>query len=241
MDELEKDIKAGLGKAALDLLDRAYTYAVSKAGVYRDVAKLTFINGFVEYISQSEARFKKVKTIISRSAPVDLRRAYVPMRFECGRRSVEEIELRALLYDGGQIVINGRAGSGKSMTMRSIFLDLLAEEKCIPVLIELREVDISAGSGLASHICSQIAVFTGGFSEEGLIYGVKNGHIALLLDGFDEVDPKSRGEMEAQILELVARCPRGGVVVSGRPDERYNVWPTFNVFTVAGLGKDQAI
>lgn len=238
---ITEKIQDGIGAAAIDIIDRFYRAAVSRAGYFKGIAQLTFINGFGEYVAQTAVKCGNVKTIISRSAPVQLKEVHVPLYFSIRSVTYEEKKITSMLSSGSQIVISGLAGSGKSMTMRSCYLDVLEKGDSIPVFVELRNVPADEENSLVKYVADQIGNFTSGFDIDAVIFGVKGGHITLLLDGFDEIDRDRKDAIEDQILKLVDICPKGQVMVSGRPDERYLNWPTFVVAEVRGLTKEQSL
>lgn len=63
----------------------------------------------------------------------------------------------------------------------------------------------------------------------------------LILDGFDEINPESRDDIEQQILEISRNYPDILVVVSSRSDPRFKGWQNFYSFNIEKLSQKQSI
>jgi len=64
------------------------------------------------------------------------------------------------------------------------------------------------------------------------------GYFALVLDGFDEIEPSSRSNIEKQILDISRQYEKVPIIVSGRPDERFNAWDEFYIYNVCPMSYD---
>lgn len=229
-----------VGNVLNDAIKRLYEGLLRQVPPLIDKAKLEgLISGFEVYAHNTRMRCSWVKTIVNRSAPVELHKAYVPLRVIRQQEVLDEAGVLAMLGRGQQVVITGGAGCGKSMLMRSLFLKLLERGDTVPVYVELRNAEVSDELSLSQYICHEIGMFTNGFSQEALAYGLDKRHIYLLLDGFDEVQSDRKGLVEKQLLQMVYSCPNMAIAVSGRRDLRYSAWPTFHELRVQGLDRQQ--
>lgn len=140
--------------------------------------------------------------------------------------SIEKVSER--LASGEKLVLLGNYGTGKSRCVHEIFKEMSSKvEKYsgFPLAINLRE---HWGAGTA------IEVISGHFSRLGMSGSIdkamqllNNGHLILLLDGFDEVGAQTFGISQHKraavrkhalqgIRELIAMS-HGGVLITGRP------------------------
>jgi hypothetical protein len=68
---------------------------------------------------------------------------------------------------------------------------------------------------------------------------MKKGYFAFLFDGFDELDPGARSDVEAQILHITTEYPNCPIVVSGRPDDRFYSWEKFRTLKICPMSYSQ--
>lgn len=89
----------------------------------------------------------------------------------------------------------GGPGAGKSMLMRWVFLNLLKDKSCVPLLFTLRYNDaVEDISELITDLSSKTLK-------------VKDNRIILLIDGYDEIDVKKRKEVSKKLNEFTSlRC-----------------------------------
>ncbi|MBI5834361.1 MAG: metallophosphoesterase [Armatimonadetes bacterium] len=159
-----------------------------------------------------------------------LDRMYVPLRLSDGGGGAKG-DGGSVLLPGGvldlerHLLIVGPAGSGKTTWARYTFRQLLRDERCLPMLLELRSVaarwDRTAEDpirDLSSWLRDWVSAYAGpGLSElvETALRAETGPVPVLLADGWDEL-----GELSAEVLEalhvLMKRCPRLRVVVTSR-------------------------
>lgn len=207
-----------------DLLSRLYTGAVDRKSELVDRARLKFKAGFKEYLDQTIERCSRVKTIINRSESVALKTIHVPLQFSLAGKIYSESAIVDRICNGDKVVVTGMAGSGKSMSLKNMYLTLAEGGRVLPIYAELRHVGEYDGS-MAEYLSAQVGSFAGGFTISGLIYGLRNRLLVLILDGFDEVSTDQKQRVEKELLELIHEAPRAGILISGRPHRRYEAWP----------------
>ncbi|MCB4456772.1 hypothetical protein LHL23_14075 [Leisingera sp. McT4-56] len=138
--------------------------------------------------------------------------------------SLEEIAERVAA--GETLVLLGEFGSGKSRCVQEVFSLLTCNGNLFPVLaINLRECwglnsfDLIIRSHLESLGLSKYA--------DNLVKLAAAGKVKFLLDGFDEIGSQSwTGEVQrlkelrrrslVGVYDLVSKCSRGGVLITGR-------------------------
>lgn len=232
---LEKTIDSQIAKIAEDV----FHYFNDRKGQFVDKLKVKTMSGFKTYMAETYVRCSMVKTLLRRQAPIHVRDVHVPLNFGISNSIFSEGALVKKVLAGEKVVINGIAGSGKTMTMKSGYLEILEAGTAIPVFVELRHLKDYDGT-LVSFICSQVGQFTGGFSPEALIYGLRNRKIILLLDGFDEVPALLKNSVESQLVSLLNAAPSCGLLVSSRPDiERFERIESLSMAEVQDLTIEQ--
>lgn len=135
-------------------------------------------------------------------------------------------ELAKALLDGQRFILLGEFGTGKSRCMKELF-DNIAQSKhvFVPLAINLRD---NWGYKRFSHIIRN-HLDDLGLTQfcDALVRSLQIGQHVLLLDGFDEIGSQSwsgeaarLGEIRKQSLagvrELVERCSKSGVIITGR-------------------------
>lgn len=197
---------------------------------------------FNKYLKSSYARYSKIKTLLYRDRPVALREHYVSSDFQLSKEKISGNAILQKFIASKRNIVVGTAGSGKSVLMRRLFLDLVENQLGIaPVLVELRLVEsLDDEITIQSYIHKSITELDENLSSEQLHYALKQGKIMLLLDGFDEIDFSSREVYEKEILEISRKYPDTNIVVSSRPDECFSSWEQFHVYRALPLSKEQA-
>lgn len=231
-------VAEGAGASFVALLEKLASGAWHQKDRVVTKARLKFNSGFEQYLNQTFERCSKTKTIINRSEPVRVRDIHVPLNFSIGSRIYSERAISDRVLDGQQVVITGIAGCGKSMSMKSIYLHFAQSGAVIPIFAELRHAAEFQGS-LVQYLSAQIGSFVPSFTDDGIRYGLREGLVALVLDGFDEIAKEHQERLEREILELVRDSPNAKILISGRPNDRYGAWQSFFEASVEKLDKSQ--
>lgn len=231
-----------LGKLAGSLAESAKGPAAKK----KDELKVRFKVGFDEYISQQATRYSSVKTIIGSNIPLKLKDVYVNLYVAKDRHNNERVNIRDddFLRIGGdlkRIVLAATAGAGKSMLMRYLFFLFLSEQsERLPVFIELRDInDYPDDSSILELIKDKVKEHISDFTLDQLKYALKEGMIALFLDGYDEIDHDRRIKRAREINSLAGRYNESIIFVSSRPDESFIGWERFNIYHISHFTENQ--
>ncbi len=187
-------------------------------------------------------RCTKIKTLFSRDQPVDLLTHYVHLTYRLDNQTFDEFSLIEKIMELKHALIISTGGAGKSMFMRYLWIALFINPRGkIPIFVELRrlneidDVDFNA-------FLFRTAIQSSDVRAQEFFQGALNeGQFALILDGMDEVHEAKRNKVELQILELASKYPGNVVVLSGRPEDRYNGWQSFYRFTIEPLSNKQTI
>lgn len=137
--------------------------------------------------------------------------------------------------DSSLIVLEGIVGQGKSILLRSLAVQeiLSNEAKRIPLFIELK--DLSAKLELQQAIFKRLESYDIDVDEDTLNYLLRSGRIALLLDGFDEIEEGMIKGTFLAIEHLANRYPELQIVVTSRPGREIQKSTLFQTIKVASL------
>jgi hypothetical protein len=118
-------------------------------------------------------------------------------------------------------------------------LDSVIQKHKVPVFLELRELN-QTEQPLLDLIKDTLHSNHFSLDDDYIDKALKNGHFALLFDGFDEIDGSLRKSVSQQLLNLAKNYDQNHILVSSRPDDEFSGWAAFNVFQVDALTLEQA-
>ncbi|WP_167355305.1 NACHT domain-containing protein [Pseudomonas marginalis] len=202
--------------------------------------KIKIGQAYQRYILNARSKLSKTKSFFVLDKPADFYDYYVSTTISCGGVYLENPGISRCVNESDRIVIAGTGGCGKSVFMRHLFLDCIKQMRFVPVLIELRDLNDSVRT-VDEHVFYTLE--NGGFDVGGSFVrrSMEYGNFCFLFDGFDELVEPRRNEVGDYIKEISLRYSGCPVIVSSRPDERFNGWNQFSVFSVEPLSKKAAI
>lgn len=225
LSEFGKTIAQGTGK-------------LTRAAVDRAIVALQI--GFEEYLNTSYNKCRYFKTILNPQQPQLVLDRYVNVTLTCGRESVRDDDLLNSIQSRQRIVVTGLAGSGKSMFIKYITVRSFEYAPgYVPLFVELRHINALTEPNLLTFIRSSCTSKLASITETQFDLSLHSGALMLILDGFDELNVELRENIERQILDIQKDFPKAMVVVSSRPDERFNSWSSYFVYKVDKLSKSQ--
>lgn len=210
------------------------------------------VGKILEVISKDLTKYTEVKKhkcsyirtpIINRDHATHIYDIYVKTRLKVRKAVEADDDFIANLADNDSIVIAGNAGSGKSMFMRHLFLELCsAKRKKIPLFFELRDLNASEKKNLQEFLYYNLIGANATITESQFYDSLKAGVYSLILDGFDEINFEDRQGIEGQIRRLRDQCPDLQIIISSRPDadRRFESWQSFKVIDVEPMTMEQA-
>ncbi len=196
-----------------------------------------------KYLSNTEDKFGKIKTIIYRKIPKELYSFYECTDVEHEGKRISTASVENVLALSNKIIVSGTGGIGKSILFKHLFLNTIETTEYIPILIELRKfnpVDIK-------DICLEDAIFQtlceNGFDldREYFSYSMKEGGYIILLDGFDEVSREKSEKVTSEIKSLCDKYSGNKYLLSSRPTDRFIGWNDFTEVSACKLTKQQAL
>lgn len=204
--------------------------------------KVVLSSCFQKYITRNYERYSKTKTLLYRDAPVNLKTFYVRTDLRLGfDKVIEESMFIKQLQVNKRVVISGTAGSGKSTFCKSIFLDLIENPIGIfPIFVELRHLNSDTDTSLFDFVLKNLTEIEPKFTKSQLEYSLELGKVLIIFDGFDELNNELREKYEKEIIELASRHQNILMLLSSRPDARFQSWEEFYVYRVLPLDKEKS-
>lgn len=178
----------------------------------KTLLKKTSASGFADRLN----KVGWVRTIIYPEESRNLRSIYC----EDAVRLNSGIKIKALAsFNNNHVLIEGKPGQGKSLFLRFLCLNQLRKDSsCIPFYIPLRNFNKDIANGLEDEIITFIQSY--GFNIDVHVFRAfaKSGTIALILDGFDELNSAWRNHYAIELHELSNRYKNMRIVISSRPN-----------------------
>ncbi len=195
--------------------------------------------GFSEFIASNTERCANVKTIINRYERVPLLNIYEDCLLSIGDKSSPESEVT--IDYGGNIIIRGSAGSGKSFLMKRTFLRMIEINRgYVPIFFELRSLNDSSKVNLLESLFDFMP--PDAVRDKNLLDRMlQKGRFVFLLDGYDELYEKIKQKVSTQIERIIGKYPRCRIIISGRSSESFEAWQHFNVYTIEPLTKKSCL
>ena len=231
-------------KFAAEVLFQATELAVKSATSSSAVTKTRRLyqrvtDAFSPYLEKTYRRVSTIRTFLKPTESVELLSAYVPVDLDA---SGEEADVSSLLdwaHAGKSFVVTGLAGRGKSVLMRFMALSMYhAPRGKLPIFVELRSLNSLTSKEILPYIHAQYKSESN-ISYDDFVYALRQGYFLLLLDGFDEISPPDREDIEKQILNIADDYPECPIVVSGRYDDRFFSWEPFSCLTLKEMKLEQ--
>lgn len=135
----------------------------------------------------------------------------------------------------GALVIEGIAGQGKSILMRSLaFTEVKSNEGIlIPIFLELRT--LTSKMGLKDAMLKLLYSYDIDADDESVEYIFRCGKFSIILDGFDEVESQLINDLLSDVESIVARHPKLRLIVTSRPYDEIQKSTFFKKITIEPL------
>ena len=199
-----------------------------------------------EHCERTFQRCTKIKTLLSRDEPIDMLQQYVNTRFRVKRRGkermIDDYDAITEIEEKRRATVVGTAGCGKTIFMRYLWVSLFTSiDAHIPIFVELRRLNSMSTLDLESVIFHSIVPTQEKIDIASFQSWIGHGRFTFILDGVDEIAADKRDKVQEQILKLCVKSSDNIVIVSGRPDDRFDSWQEFSVFRIELLNKQQVV
>ncbi|HBC3447570.1 TPA: hypothetical protein KDY51_001426 [Vibrio parahaemolyticus] len=180
-------------------------------------------------------RIKRVRTLSYTEKDAAFDEIYVPLNIKSSANATYLIDSHVNIAYQRAINIVGRAGQGKSTILRKLFLNKLAEGKCLPFLFELKYFK---GDTLERNLINEFKKWGLNFDEETVLEFISNNDVILYLDAFDEVPTEYIGAVSEQITQINNSC-QCELIMTSRPNTSICNAENIDVFRMADLSTEQ--
>jgi hypothetical protein len=242
MTDFSKDIDAAIETSAKTVSETLTGTLLDVAKGQIEKARIRWKVGFEKISRHQYEKCARVKTLLYRHEPAHLLKLYVPTTFlgKQKKAGIRDGELIASAIASKRYIITGLAGSGKSIFMKFLCLQLINDKSAFPIFVELRDLNDESEPSILNLIVKRFTAVTGDFTLSKLQYALRSGVFFLILDAFDELNIALRAIVEKEILEISQTYLKCGVVVSARPNPLFDAWPNFSEATVQPLSQQVA-
>jgi hypothetical protein len=237
------DIQPDINKVAAELI--IHTVERSAEAISRPLrdAFRRLMQGLLDayrpYLESTYRRVSTIRTFIKPNEPIDLLSNYVTVPLRNGHADINPSDLIRSIESHHRYIISGLAGRGKSVLMRYIAILLYHNPTTrIPIFIELRTLNSLTSPDILQYVHAQYRGNTN-VQFDDFTKALEKGQFIFILDGFDEISPQKRREIERQIFYISDRYDRCPIIVSGRPDDRFSSWERFTTLNVCPLEYEQ--
>lgn len=196
---------------------------------------------YEQYLARTKEKYGKIKTLIYRRVKEDLYSFYVDSNLLYKDKTIDTSDINNLINLTNKIIITGTGGVGKSTLMHHLFLNTIKLTDYIPVLIELRSLNINGEISIRDEIYK--ALSNNGFElkDEYYEFSLKAGGYIFLFDGFDEVNKDISKKVAEEIQSFADKYNNNNFIVSSRPSSEFIGWNDFDEISTIPLSKEQAI
>ena len=222
-EKILETIVVGLTKTLIDesklLFDEIYDTSNDKIKQFigRDIKN---------YLTKQKDKYSHIKTLLRGNTPVYLYDVYFPAKLMHENSIINTNSSNALFNSFNYITIIGDGGSGKSTLVKHLFLNTILEKSKIPILVELRYLNEDSDE-LETYIKKTISQNKLATNEDILEKLLEKGKFTLFLDGFDEVDEKTKKILVKQVMDFVNKYTNNFYLLTSRPYSNIENLPLF--------------
>ena len=201
------------------------------------------------YLRNAENKYSTIKTLLYNDQPKRFYDFYV-----CnGIRTMNRHPQKVCLIEGATIakiaqytkyaIICGTGGLGKSMMMRHLMLNAIAnfdDLKLFPVFVPLKDYDETVTT-LFDYTYSKIGIFDSRLTAEQFEQLLVHGFCLLLFDGLDEIGAGYTKRFERELEALTDKYSKNMFILSSRPFQSFVSYERFSLLRLMPFRPRQAM
>ncbi|MDO4793698.1 MAG: NACHT domain-containing protein [Filifactor alocis] len=205
--------------------------------------KVDFGSAFHEYLKRSCEKYSRIKTILYRSEPQYIYDFFeIPYLEKQEDQPFKTCNAKKVLQISRFIIIQGTGGIGKSTLMKHLFISTLESENCIPMFLELKDINsLELRCSIEDIILNKLNTLGCELERSSLEYALKSGKFVFLLDGYDEILSKNKDWFFREANAFCDRYPENHYVISSRECSDFIAFQRFTILKACPLTKQQAI
>ncbi len=196
---------------------------------------------FSEYYHRIYKKLSILNTLVFNNSQRLLKDVYMPLTVVDSDSSAG-IKIDSypenVMNDYEKVLITDTAGMGKSTLMKRIFLDIIDNNKGIPIFIELRR--LTDEKTIIQEIHEQINSIDKVFDEQLLLEFINEGGFVFILDGYDEISLKNREVVTKDIQDFISKAQLNKFILTSRPENALASFGDFRKFNIQPLRRKEA-
>lgn len=196
--------------------------------------------GLSDYLYSQTDKYYFTNTFLHRSEKVKFKDIYYPIKASYKALTSDFNNLEDIFSEYKNITIVGSAGSGKTTLIKHIFLQAIFDQKRIPILIELRNLNDYNGD-FEKLITEKVLKSKIKPSDSIFKRTLESGKFLFLLDGYDEIFSEKKQEINRQIELFVDSYSKNNFLITTRPGSGIESFPRFHDFKVCSLDDEDVI
>lgn len=238
--------KAIINRTHYSIAVESYLSEDSESEGQASIKPFNKVYDYRDYLDKTKNKYQEIKTLLYNDTPRKFYDFYVcnyiGRRGMAGHGRYPANIMKLVSRTVKRIIITGTGGLGKSMMMRHLLLSGIEEyetTKIVPLFVPLKNYT-ERDESLLDYIFRCIKRVCD-MQIEQLVYSLKYGEIALLLDGLDEIKTELVDTFQKQLEDFVDAFPNVIIVMSSRPFQEFVEFHRFAVLELQPFTKDQAI
>ncbi len=207
------------------------------------------------YLRNAENKYSTMKTLLYNDQPKPFYSFYVCNRIRyrgmdsrVGRHPqnmqfLEDVTVEKIKQYSHFAIIIGTGGLGKSMMMRHLMLNAIAnfdDLKLFPVFVPLKDFDETADS-LFDYTYAKIGLFDSNLTDKQFEQLLVRGSCLLLFDGLDEIGVGSVKRFERDLEALTDKYSGNIFILSSRPFQSFVSYERFSLLRLMPFHPRQAM
>ena len=137
-----------------------------------------------------------------------------------------------------RVIIEDTAGMGKSTISKRLFLSIIEQNKGVPILIELRQINNK--NNFLKEIQNQLSPIGKKISQDFILKLLDEGEFIFLLDGFDEISLKDKSFVIKELHKFIEKANRNYFLITSRMEDSLTSFGDFKKFRIKPLTKIKA-
>ena len=207
------------------------------------------------YLRNAENKYSTIKTLLYNDHPKPFYDFYVCNEIRCGTMNsrdvrhpqnvcrIEGATVATIAQHTNFAIIIGTGGLGKSMMMRHLMLNALAnfdDLKLFPVFVQLKDYDETVPT-LFDYMYSKIRIFDSSLTSNQFEQLLVNGSCLLLFDGLDEIGAGYAKMFERELEALADNYSKNMFILSSRPFQSFVSYGRFSLLRLMPFSPRQAM
>lgn len=194
---------------------------------------------FKEYLARSYHYYSSARTLVFGNQQKKLEDFYYPLELAQKNLVIKTKKYPdELLPKFKKVIVVDSGGMGKSTIMKWLFINVIKENKGIPIFIELRL--LSEKNTLIEEIINQINPLDKTVSKSIILKLISKGNFIFFFDGYDEIKISERKSVTKDISDFISKANKNEFIITSRPENVEGIFGDFQTFHIKPLTNPEA-